>query len=466
MDDYKEIIKSLNTPLILSKPISNLHKIFTKYTSHPYYQYAFNLLESLCYKTNYDNKKRLLHMAFTYLTVILYNCGNIPYISNFEVMILCCFNLSIKTIESQKGVPCLNKLKKIYKEKFNHYQKEEIVKVELICIKLLNYKINLLTAYDCLYYLLLNKENNINNNKDKNCMDLATKELEKQLINNIKENISKKPLDIAKEIIENLNKKKNNINYPKLLKRKIVQCHQININKNKRKIQNDNKEKIGNNHSNNNIPLPNYYINNYSNNKNSPIYSHHTKYSDKICHISKLKSNIYNKPISLILPYSDNNCSSYEKKKIKRDKTQNILLNLSTLINSYGHLDVDLINSPINKTNCESSSPNGSDGISSFIIHNNSGMNLTKNSSSGNIFKKPCINKNSIKTLFIIDKKRDNFKNNKSDVNLSQEYILGDDSPQKKTLVKVKNKCFSNTSFCWGKTNRISRSKNRVIKVH
>ena len=93
-------------------------------------------------------------------------------------------------------------------------------------------------------------------------------------------------------------------------------------------------------------------------------------------------------------------------------------------------------------------------------------MNLTKNSSSGNIFKKPCINKNSIKTFFIIDKKRDNFKNNKSDVNLSQEYILGDDSPQKKTLVKVKNKCFSNTSFCWGKTNRISKSKNRVIKVH
>ena len=50
-----------------------------------------------------------------------------------------------KTIENQKVVPCLNKLKKIYKEKFINYQKEEIVKVELICIKLLNYKINLLT---------------------------------------------------------------------------------------------------------------------------------------------------------------------------------------------------------------------------------------------------------------------------------------------------------------------------------
>ena len=236
MDDYKEIINSLNAPLILSKPISNLHKIFTKYTSHPYYQYAFNLLDSLCYKTNYDNKKRLLHMAFTYLTVILYNCGNIPYISNFDVMILCCFNLSIKTIENQKGVPCLNKLKKIYKEKFNHYQKEEIVKVELICIKLLNYKINLLTTYDCLYYLL-NKENS-NNNKDKNCLDLATKELEKQLINNIKENISKKPLDLAKEIIEKLNKKNNINKYPTLLKRKIVQCHQLNKIKNERRKKN------------------------------------------------------------------------------------------------------------------------------------------------------------------------------------------------------------------------------------
>ena len=64
-----------------------------------------------------------------------------------------------------------------------------------------------------------------------------------------------------------------------------------------------------------------------------------------------------------------------------------------------------------------------------------------------------------------MDKKRENPKNNRSDVNLSQEYLVGEECPQKKSLSKVKNKCFSNTSFCWGKTNRISRSKNRVIKV-
>ena len=464
MDDYQEILNTLNVPLILSKPISNLHKIFTKYTSHPYYQYSFNLLETLCNHTNYDNKKRLLHMAFTYLTAILYNCGNIPYLSNFDIMILACFNLSIKTIENQKVVPCLNKLKKIYKEKFINYQKEEIVKVELICIKLLNYKINLLTTYDCLYYLLSIKQNNKNNNKGKDFLEIATKELEKQLINNIKENINKKPLDFAKEIIENLNKKRNKINYPKLLKRKIVpMLHQININKSK--IEKKNNEKYDNNNSYSNAQMSNY-MSNFSNSKNSPIYSHQSKYSDKLSHRSKLKSNIYNKPISLVLPYTENNYSSNEKKKVKRDITQKLLLSSSTLINSFGNLDVELNNSPFNKTNCESSSQNGSDGISSFIIHNNSGINLTKNSSFGNVFKKPCLKKKYIKTFFTMDKKKDSINNNKSEVNLTQENIFGDDAPQKSSMKKIKNKFFSNTSFCWGETNRITRSKNRIIKLH
>ena len=198
MDEYKEIMNELNIPLILSKPIANLHKIFIKYTSHPYYKYAFNLLQTLCDKTNYANKKRLLHMAFTYLTLILYNCGNIPYITNFDLMILCCFNLSIKTIQNQNIVPCLNKLKKIYKEKFINYQKEEIVKVEIICLKLLNYKINILTPYECLYYLLYTQEKNKNKDIRKKIIEIGIKELEMKLINNIKENIWKKPLDLAK----------------------------------------------------------------------------------------------------------------------------------------------------------------------------------------------------------------------------------------------------------------------------
>ena len=396
MDNYKEILTSLNEPLISNKPISDLHKIFVKYTSHPYFKYSFDLLETLCNKTNYDNKKRLLHKAITYLTIILYNSGNTIYISNFDTMILCCFNLGIKAIENQKYIPCLNKLKKIYKEKYINYQKEEIVKVELICIKLLNYKINILTAYDCLYYLL---------NKNKYLLELATKELENKLVNNIKENICKKPLDIANEIIINLKNKNEKMEYPKLLKRKIVPKFQhININ-NK---QFDNKSVKNSSNSYNKNHLSNHMIEKNilsSNKKNSPIYSHQNKYSNIISHISKNKSNIFNMPISLVLPHAGSNFCNYGKNKAKKSITRNIVFGSSRVINSFTNLDIELNSSPGNKTNCESSSPCGSDGISSYIMHNNSGNNLIKNSSNRNVFKKPCLCKKNIKTFFGTKKK-------------------------------------------------------------
>ena len=453
MDNYKEILNSLNGPLILNEPISDLHKIFVKYTSHPYFKYSFDLLETLCNKTNYDNKKRLLHMALAYLTIILYNSGNSVYISNFDTMILCCFNLGIKTIENQKYIPCLNKLKKIYKEKYINYQKEEIVRVELICIKLLNYKINVLTVYDCLYYLL---------NKNKYLLDLATKELENQLMNNIKENIYKKPLDLANEIIINLKNKNDKIDYPKLLKRKIVpKFQQINITNKKfdnKSVKNSNNSYIKNylsNHMNANNILS-------SNKKNSPIYSHQNKYSNIISHINKNKSNIYNMPISLVLPNPGSNFYNYGKNKNKKSITRNIVFGSSRVINSFTNLDIELNNSPGNKTNCESSSPCGSEGISSYIKYNKSGNNLTKNSSNGNVFKKPCLCKKNIKTFFGINKK--NHNGNSNDFNGSQEYLFGD-SPLKILKEKIPNKYFLDT-FYYEKEYENNQSKNRVINIH
>ena len=453
MDNYKEILNSLNEPLILSEPISDLHKIFVKYTSHPYFKYSFDLLETLCNKTNYDNKKRLLHMAFTYLTIILYNSGNNVYISNFDTMILCCFNLGIKTIENQKYIPCLNKLKKIYKEKYINYQKEEIVRVELICIKLLNYKINILTAYDCLYYLL---------NKNKYLLDLATKELENQLVNNIKENIYKKPLNLAKDIIINIKNKNEKIEYPKLIKRKIVpKFHHINFNNKQfdnRSVKNSsssyNKNHLSSHMNSNNILS--------SNKKNSPIYFHQNKFSNIISHISKNKSNIFNMPISLLLPNPGSNFYKYGKNRSKKSLTRNIVFGSSRFINSSTNLDIELNNSPGTKTNCESSSPCGSDGISSYIKHNNSGNNLTKNSSNGNVFKKPCLSKKNIKTFFGTSKKNHNGKN--YDINGSQEYLF-DVSPQKNFEDNITNKCFLNT-FYYEKEYENNQNKNRGINIH
>ena len=57
MEKFEEILNQLNTPLISNEDSIYLnHKIFQKYTSQPYYKYAFNLLETLCNKTNYENK--------------------------------------------------------------------------------------------------------------------------------------------------------------------------------------------------------------------------------------------------------------------------------------------------------------------------------------------------------------------------------------------------------------------------
>ena len=459
MDDYKEILNSLNTPLLPDKPISNSHKIFTKYTSYPYYKYAFDLLETLCNKTNYDNKKRLLHMAFTYLTIILYNCENVPYVSNFDMMILCCFNLSIKVIENQKSIPCINKLKKIYKEKYANYQKEEIVKVELICVKLLNYKINIITVYDYLYYLL--------SNNNKNSLESATKELETQIINNIQDNIKKNPLDLAKEIINNINKNKySNL----LLRKKIIPVfHCVNITKNDKNEKTEksiekNDIRDNNINSNNNFDSNSSYTkitiaNNMSNisKKNSPIYSHQNNKVSIISHNSKNKSNLHNHPISLVL---HNPLNSHEKNKAKKELPRNIM------INSFTNLDIELNNSPVNRTNCDSSSPNGSDGLSSFIILNNSGINLTKNSSSGNVFKKPCIDKKNIKTFFTNNKKKLTSNNLESNIDISQENIFYENSPENLKSEQLSNNFFSNTVYL-SQMNEYSKSKdkNRTIKV-
>lgn len=462
MVEYQEIMNTLNKPLILSKPISNLHKIFMKYTNNPYYKYAFDLLETLCTHTNYDNKKRLLHMAFTYLTLILYNCGNIPYLSNFDLMILCCFNLGVKTVENQKNVLCLNKLRKIYKEKFNNYKKEEIVKVELICIKLLNYKIDILTPYECLNYLIYNQQKN----KKKDFLELATKELENELINNIKENINKKPLDIAQKIVDNINQKKISVKYPKILKKKIVPMFHHTNNINKKKLDNNNQKNNDDNSFIDTLTQNNMSI--ISNNKNTQLNSHqNNNYSDLKIYHNKLKVNtIYSKPISLVLTYPENSYSSYKKNKINSELNRKLILSSSNLYNSFSKLDIEQNNSPVNKTNCESSSPNGSDGISSFIVYNNSGINLTTQSSSGNAFNNPCLSGKISERSFRNEISKNSSNNINTELNLNEDYIFGNNLNIKIPAKNKRSNVFSRTVYSGKERWVISKSKKKNIKVH
>ena len=105
-------------------------------------------------------------------------------------------------------------------------------------------------------------------------------------------------------------------------------------------------------------------------------------------------------------------------------------MNSSNLVNSFSKMDIELNSSPFNQTNC-SSSPCGSDGLSSFVQQNNSGINLINklgNNSPNEIFKKPFLYKKNMKTSFILYKKNNRYVNTKSNLDLSQEKIL-EESP-------------------------------------
>ena len=390
MENYEKIINSLNIQLI---PEENIiltnHKIFQKYTSKLYYKYAYDLLDTLTKKTNYENKKRLLHSSFIYLTYILYNCGNVPYLSNFDLMIFCCFYLSVKVIVKQNKIPGLTKFKKIYSEKYLNYRNEEIIKAEIICIKLLKYKINFLTVYDCLYYLLYN---------NKNLFDLALNKFENEKVLNINDYINRKPLDLAREIIHSLDKNVK-IKYPKIIKKKIIP-NNSNININKMKYQNNT----------NRLHMPNLNEKINNNNKNSANIQYN-KYSTLI--------NSNKSKIASIHSGTEKHDSFYKKQYSRKSTNKTSILNSSNLVNSFSNVDIELNSSPFNNTNC-SSSPTGSDGLSSFVIHNNSGIKLTNNSLNG-IFKKPCLDKKNIKTTFVA--KHFRYTSNKPNIDVIQEGI-------------------------------------------
>ena len=430
MEKYEEILNELNTPLISEQDSIYLnHKIFQKYTSQPYYKYAFDLLDTLCKKTNYQNKKQLLHISFAYLTYILYNCGNIAYLSNFDIMILCCFYLAIKAIIKQNTIPCMSKFKKIYIEKYNNYKNEEIIKAEIICLKLLKYKINILTVHDCLYYLLYNNQDLFNK---------ALENYENEKMLTINDYIYKKPLDLAKEIIHNLDIKVK-LKYPKIIKKKII-LNSTNINISK--YQNKTNRVIASNFCNNK--------NDNQIDKNSSKNFIYNKFSTIV--------NSKNSQISLLFPKTEKHYSIYKKNSSKKNKNKsNNVLNSSNLVNSFSKMDIELNSSPFNNTNC-SSSPCGSDGLSSFVQQNNSGINkLTKygNNSPNEIFQKPCLYKKNMKTSFILYKKSNRYINTKTNLDLSQEKIL-EESP----IDKIKDCYLSNTFYSKRKRNEY---KNKYI---
>ena len=424
MEKYEKILNLLNTPLIPEENINySNHIIFQKYTSKIYYKYAFDLLDTLTKKTNYENKKRLLHNAFVYLTYILYNCGNNAYLSNYDLMIFCCFYLSVKVIVKQNTVLGLTKFKKIY-EKFSNYKNEEIIKAEIICIKLLKYQINFLTVFDCLYYLsYYNKE----------LFNSALTKFENEKMLNIKEYMNKKPYDLAKEIIHSLDIKVR-LKYPKLIKKKIIQtnCHFNNKSKYQRSTS---KVQFLNSNNNRHKQISH-------NNSKNLIYNKYT---------TIINSNA--KKGSLIFPTTEKRDSIYKKDNSKKKRNKGNILNSSNLVNSFSNIDIELNSSPFNQTNC-SSSPTGSDGLSSYVHQNSSGIKLTNNSPN-QIFIKPCLDKKNMKTAFIANKKNNRYININQKLDLSQEKI-----DKESHYDKIKDNYLSSTFYSKRKKNDC---KNKLI---
>ncbi len=165
-------------------------------------------------------------MSLHYLLKILYNFKNTPYIDNYDLLILSSFSLGIKSSVDQHKTPFITKLKKIYSEKYLLYPNEVIQKCEIICMKLLDYNINILTSYECLCFLY---------NKDISKFNLLTKELENIIFNDVNKILFSKPYELAEETINKLNNTLQNIRPPLLITKKTAPF----LNTNNKKVANN-----------------------------------------------------------------------------------------------------------------------------------------------------------------------------------------------------------------------------------
>jgi len=275
--DFSQSIEMFNRPIIKEKNyICSNHKIFKKYSSPPYQKYSFELLETLCKNSLYENKQKIFHKSINFLLKFLFKSKNNILISNYDLIILISFYLGIKTCENQKKIPKLKKLKSIYKEKFGQLENIDIKIAEIIFIKLLDYNINFMTAYDYLCYLFQNKQEFIEG--PRNNLEIIIKE-------NILEYCCKNPISLIQECIEKVEKNKS-LRCPVIMKRKLIHSQQqrknslyFDIPKNKNNASNiitNNNINININRSPNNKDeslstslSSGYYNNNHSNEGNN-----------------------------------------------------------------------------------------------------------------------------------------------------------------------------------------------------
>ena len=339
LETFNETKKYLNFPLIDNKIIEKRHLIFIKYTSELYYKYSIELIETLCKKSKFANTKLLFHTTLSFLLKILYNCGNTPCINNFDLLILCSFSIGIKSVETRNKSPSINRLKKIYQEKYYNYDNNEIKLGEIICLKLMNYNINILTPYESLFYLLYESDN-------LHLFDKCIQHLDNLIIGGDKSFIFKKPLDIAKENIDYIIKKEKE-------KIKLNKNYNLTYSKNGLRKENHiiNNESISTNTSSNNMS---HLINNSINSSKGKV-----KLNNKLKEVYNSKEIIVdidfneklekNSELKIILNHTYVERNSINK--IKENKNGRYLYNINNNKTNKNIDSDDINNIKINKIN-------------------------------------------------------------------------------------------------------------------
>lgn len=325
---YEEILFIKDKPLFRNSISIDSHKIFYKYTSRKYFKYIFNLLDALCEKSPYENKSSIFHLSLCFILKILYQSNNTPFLSNLDLITLNCFSLGVKSLTKQKLFPSITRLKKIYEQKFLQYNNKEILQGEIICLKLLNYDINLLTSYEYLEFIL-------KQNYDITIKKHARENLENLIKNDLEKFLYSTPFDIAKECIISA---KNNIvvKEPKIIQKKIISTKTF-IGKNflkkfssSEKLFNSRDESCNNKYKNKEI-INNIKKRNYMNNSNNDLKKQHNAFlssirinlkcsPDKIYYKKNCNNIFQNSSTSLIRDdNSSQNKTRIFKKKINKD---------------------------------------------------------------------------------------------------------------------------------------------------
>ena len=333
LDLSKGIIRNLANPSFPKNISSSTNKVFIKYSDNQIRRYNIDLIYNLCKNSNLKNKESLLYQTLIFHDLILYNCGNNDFIKDINLMILTVFYLSIKCIGTQFTMINIEQLKQLIPNIFSHYKNQQILEMEILCLKLLRYNINIITCYDCLKIILLNYS--VDNDFSETAKDL----LQKTIFGDIKEYIFKLPYKLAFEIYEkvkitlkektkvkmlNTEKRLNN-NISMYSKSKINTLSSFNLNTQKKNIVNNNKG------------ISSVSPSQFSINQNSSFVSSNTRYENKINNILKnfkpsIKK-IYSSKSSLIeKPKNDiENKIEINKrrilKEIKNNNNRNIIEN-------------------------------------------------------------------------------------------------------------------------------------------